>query len=77
MGRQAGGALVVLAGAILVVAGLRGTLGNVWAALIGAPGDVTATRDPVETGTRDKPPAEPETSGGGSGELFPLKGYPQ
>jgi len=76
VGRQAGGALVVLAGAVLVVAGLRGTLGNVWAALIGAPGDVTATRDPVETGTRDQPDTE-TSGGGGSGEIFPLKGYPQ
>lgn len=40
-GKQAGGVLIALVGAVLVVAGVRGTLGEVWAALVkAAPGAI-------------------------------------
>lgn len=78
--KSAGGVIVALAGAVLVVAGLRGTLGNVWKALIGPPdtqiGSVlggktpsTTTPDTTAPGTSILPAGYPGTLAGTTGQL--------
>lgn len=64
--REAGGVLIALAGAVLIVAGVRGTLGRVWSALWG-PGD--EIRDRIGT-----PPADPTLPAATGLQLPP--GYP-
>lgn len=48
-GKQAGGVLIALVGAVLVVAGVRGTLGDVWAALVKAEAQAIDPSVPIKT----------------------------
>lgn len=48
-GKQAGGVLIALVGAVLVVAGVRGTLGDVWAALVKASPTAIDPSVPIKT----------------------------
>lgn len=68
-GKQAGGVLVALVGAVLVVAGVRGTLGDVWAALVKAPAKAAAAAKDVPTtiGPITKQPIKPPPGYPGTG----------